>query len=931
MATLLEKFEASAKTRLPLPTERDAPLDLAPFRRFLKVESHRLRMLHGAGGGGREICQGYAGLMDVLLCNLWQRARHALTPQARKEFPPMALVALGGYGRGEMNPKSDLDIMVLHYGQVVASLKPLPHLAKALDFILLPLYDLGFKVGHCVRTVEDCVKVANEDMQTKTSLIEARLIIGDEKLFQKLQRTLVSRSVVGYVDDYVEARIADQNSRRKKYGDSPTMQEPNIKNGCGGLRDFQNLCWMAFFKHRTRSLEELQEKDYVTALEARHLEAAYDFLLRVRNELHFQTGKPMDVLSKSLQPAVAHRLGFTDRSPRLRLEKFMREFYYHTRHIYLISRTLEERLALLPKTGAIPALKKFIRRPFGGGPELPQVDGFIVGKGQIHAPTPRVFRDQPRRLMRVFLHAQKRGLKLHPDTAQFIRNQLRLVDRQFIRDEHVRETFLEIMNARGDVSRILRAMHEVGFLGKYLPEFGRLTCLVQHEFYHRYTADEHTLMCLERLDRIWESTDPSFERYSEEFQKVEKPFVLYLALLLHDAGKALEDSNHSRSGARLSDKVARRLGLDGPTTHSLRLLIEHHLTMASVSQRRDLGDQGVIRHFADLIETQENLRMLTLHTLADSLATSDKLWNGFKDSLLRELQRKTMTELAGGTAFLRAEARQRQLLAEEVRRLIPERITREELDRHFEVLPPRYFQIHPAREITADLHMTNRFMARQIDLEKERALEPVVTWIHERDRGYTRVKVCTWDREGLFSILSGSFGGAAINILSAQVFTRDDNIALDTFLATDAIKGGTVGPEARREFEVILKKALTRGGVDFRALINRQKEIRPIYQALEGETIPVRIVFDNHSSSDRTVVEIETEDRLGLLYFLSSALTDLNLNITLAKILTEKGAAIDSFYLSEEDGSKVKSEARQRSIESHLRKTLSALAKAGRK
>src|SRR5207253_6407389 len=322
---------------------------------------------------------------------------------------------------------------------------------------------------------------------------------------------------------------------------------------------------------------------------------------------------------------------------------------------------------------------------------------------------------------RAFLYAQQRGLKLHPDLEQLMRSELASVARGFLKDEHARETFLQILNQRGSVARILRAMHEVGLLGKYLPEFGRLTCLVQHEFYHQYTADEHTLVCLEQLDRIWEAEKAPHSNYSEIFRSVERPFVLYLALLLHDAGKARRLGKHSEIGGQLAVNVAKRLGLEAATTHTLRLVIEHHLTMTQISQRRDLDDPSVIRNFAAQIQNPEHLKLLTLHTFADTLGTSDKLWNGFKDSLLLLLFHKTMEQLTGGTAFIRAEEKQRELLAGEVRRLLPATISEEELQAHFATLPPRYFQIHAAKDVLADLTLAHRFMR----LQQQQILEPV--------------------------------------------------------------------------------------------------------------------------------------------------------------------------------------------------------------
>ncbi|MFN7141152.1 MAG: bifunctional uridylyltransferase/uridylyl-removing protein GlnD, partial [Limisphaerales bacterium] len=628
------------------------------------------------------------------------------------------------------------------------------------EAMLYTLWDIGVKVGHSVRSIDECVKLANEDMQSKTALIEARLISGNEKLFAKFEKTILTKCISGHENEYVQQRLQDQASRRAKFGNSPLLQEPNIKNGCGGLRDFQNLIWMIFFKYRTRSLKELQEKEMISPAERKQLEAAYDFLLRTRNELHYHVGRSVDVLTKSVQPSVAHHLGYTDRSPSLRLEKFMRHYYTHTRNIDLITRTVEQRLALVPQKRFLPSFRNIISHQ-REKMRAQIVDGFKLLDGEILPSTSFIFRDRPWRLMRVFLYAQQRNLKLHPDLAQMIRNQLHLVNNSFLRDTHVRETFLEILDQRGNVAPVLRQMHEVGLLGKFLPEFGKLTCLVQHEFYHQYTADEHTLVCIEKLDRVWAGKDAPYKGYTELFQKIERPFVLYLALLLHDAGKAQEGKKHEEVSRQLAMKAAKRLGLDGATTHTLTLLIENHLTMAVISQRRDLDDPAVIRHFAGIIQTIEHLDLLTLHTFADSMGTSDQLWNSFKDSLLQMLHVKTREFLNTGTSMLQVEEKQKELLADEVRRLMPKTFSEEELQAHFDNLPPRYFHINNAREIVADLEQVHRFMHLQLS-ETEEALAPVIAWHNEPDRGYTVVNVCTWDRHALFLNITGCLSAAGL-------------------------------------------------------------------------------------------------------------------------------------------------------------------------
>ncbi len=923
MQDLLKKIEAAAAVRLMFSPNATPAEKLARYKTFLKVETHRLKLLHRAGADGLEICQARAAILDALICHLWETAKKSLSAQAQKEFPPIALVAIGGFGRGELNPHSDIDFMFLHDGQVAVG-KPLPYLARLIDGVLYPLWDIGLKIGYSVRDLDDCVKVANTDMQSKTSLIEARLITGSEPLFAKLQKTVLNKCVVGYEDKYIAARLEDQAARRSKNGNSACMQEPNLKNGCGGLRDFQNLLWMTFFKYHTRSLSDLQAREFVSAAERKQLEAAYEFLLRVRTELHYHTNRPQEVLGKNLQPAVASNLGYPERSPSLRIEKFMRDLYTHTRNIYLITRTLEQRMALLPpEITRLARLRNLL--PRRRKVEEP-VDGFLFTDGEIRAASNRIFRDSPRRLMRVFLHSQQRRLPLHPDLAQLIRHQLALVNREFLNDEHVREMFLTILDRRGEVAPILRAMHEVNLLGKYLPEFGKLTCLVQHEFYHQYAADEHTLVCLEQLDRLWEAKAPPFVNYSPLFQSLERPGLLYLALLLHDVGKAAQHDvgKHAQVGADLAMRAARRLQLEAGAADTVEFLVENHLLLASTSQRRDLDDPVVIRQFARSVGTVERLNLLALLTFADAQGTSDKLWSGFKDSLLWQLHSRAHALLTGGTEFVRAEKEQRELLRQEVRKLAPAALDAEELNSHFDSLPARYFQIHIALEILDDLKLVHRFLEQQA-VEEDQPLAPVVGWQNEPDRGYNLVKIGTWDRSGLFSQIAGSFSAVGLNILSAQIFTRTDGIVIDKFFVNDARTGALASREQREKFEGLLAKILTGGEADLPALIERQRIAQTSYQAYAGERMATQIHFDNDASDARTLLEIETEDRLGLLYTISRTFAELRLDISAARIVTERGAAIDSFYLSDADGGKLVSPVRRDHVAQQLRAALGRL------
>ncbi len=922
MPTLLEKIEASAAARLVLPAKALPRQELPRYKRFLKIETHRLKMLHRAGADGREICRARSAIIDLVLRHILQGVKAASPRLAGESAPVLTLVAIGGYGRAELNPHSDIDFMFLHESDMVSDGKARPALAELVDGMLYTLWDLGLKVGHSVRSVDDCVKVANTDMQSKTSLIEARRITGDESLFDQFKRTVLAKCVLDHENEYIQMRVEDQAARRAKYGNSAFMQEPNIKNGCGGLRDYQNLLWMSYFKYRTRTLADLEAREMISASERKQLDQAYGFMLRVRNEMHYYLDRPSDVMGRSLQPSIAANLGWHDRSPGRRLEAFMHEFYGHTRNIDFITRALEQRLALLPPAKHLLSFARDIFRSRSKKDTETVVDGLKFSGDEIRAVSPGIFRESPKRLMRVFLHAQQKGLKLHPATAQLIRNQLYLVNNSFRCDPHVRATFLEILDQRGSVAPVLRAMHEVGLLGKFLPEFGRLTCLVQLEFYHQYTADEHTLKCIEKLDQVWSAKTAPFSAYAEISREVEHAYLLYLALLLHDSGKAFRSGHHEEIGGNVALSVSNRLGLDGAKAHALRILIENHLAMAQISQRRDLDDPAVIRNFSRLIQSTENLVMLTLHTFADSMGTSDQLWNGFKDAVLWQLYRKARQVLGGGTEFLLAEARQRELLVEEVKRMAPPTFDPVEIQAHFNNLPPRYCQISDVKDILEDVTQVHRFIQLQLSETEENALVPIITWQNERDRGYTTIKLCTWDRERFFTHVTGCLTAAGFNILGAEILTRFDGIVLDSFFVADARTGQLAKREERDKFEHLVQKVLTGAPLDLPALIAKVRPATATYKSLEGERIPTLVVLDNATSDSRTILDLQAEDRVGLLYDVSRALADLNVNVHLAKILTEKGAANDTFYITERNGAKVLGPDRQKAIQHRLRQAV---------
>lgn len=921
VASLAEEVKARAAEQLALPEGAVPSRELPRFKRFLKDESTRLKKLHRSGGLGRELCRARAAVMDAIIAELFTTAVEQAPLGDLKTPPLMAVIAIGGYGRKELNPQSDIDIQFLCDDQLWRGAKPHEYLQSVTDTVLYMLWDLGLKIGHSVRRVQDCVEEANKDMQSKTALIESRLVVGAAELFGRMEQQVDNKCVKPFVDEYIALRIEDQSARRKKYGNAVTMQEPNIKNGCGGLRDYQNLRWMMHFKCGLRLVEDLETEKQISKADAEKLEAAYSFLLRARNELHYQLDRPVDALTKAVQPKIAWQLGYTNRSPAKRLEAFMGDYYRHARNIDLIVRAIERRLAIVERPGWQQAIGRWMR-----GSTEQVIDGFRISDGEINYVKRTVFKDQPRKLMRVFLLLQRHSVRLHPDLSQLIRDNAWRMDRKLRVDPHVHETFLEILNQPGAVGHVLRRMHELDLLGKYMPEFGRLTCLVQHEFFHQYTVDEHTLICIEKLDGLWEGRWEGYKKYREVFEEIDRPATLYLALLLHDAGKGIETDRHEREGERVAEHVADRMGVDEAATDSLRLIIRHHLLMVQVAQRRDLEDPQVVRQFAETLETEENLNMLMLHTLADSLGTADNLWNGFKDITQWTLYWKSHAFYRQDPEAARAEEEYRDEIEAETRKLTAGRLADEEIEAHFENLPPRYFRTVPADEIVEDIELVHDFFKQQV-LHEDRMLDPAVIWKRDPNRGCSNVGICTWDRPGLFSRVTGVLAECGFNILSAQIFTRDDSIVIDRFFLTDGRTGGLPEAYQREQFAVRLNEALKSFenlDLDFAQLPESGVE----YTSLSGERIPTRIFFDNHASEEFTVIDLEAEDHIGLLYAVTHTLTTLGLSIELARINTAKGGANDSFYVVEENGGKLEDTANQQFVESMLRQVIAALHEA---
>ena len=909
----LEQVLAHAESSLAATGTR-RPTEVLPlYKKFLNVEEHRLRLKHQAGGSGREICARRAELVDVLLRYVFGGA--AATARGNGETKvPLALIALGGYGRGELNPFSDIDVMLLHHQRAT---EISPDLEEMVNQVLYLLWDSGFKVGHSTRSIKEAIAQANRDMRTKTAMLESRFLAGDSELAREFRKQFRSKCVEGHERGYVEMRMQDQVARHKKFGDSVYLQEPNLKSGCGGLRDYQNLLWMTYFREGSLSTNQLVGKDWLSESDQRRIERAYDFLLRLRTDLHYATGRATDVLHINLQEQIARRLNYSPRNGQLRSEALMRHYYEHTRNIFRVTERITEQFVSGYVTNKTRALFSFL--PLVGAAKTPIGDSFFVRNKHLHPARGDLFRKEPEQMMRAFELAQQRSLDLSPELADLLSRSLRHVTRTYQYARGPREIFKLILSQKGRVGRILRTMHRVDFLGRYIPEFGQLTCLVQHEFLHRYTADEHTLVCIDKLDALAETNDPKLVAYRNIFEQLEDPLVLYLALLLHDSGKAVGARPHSEGSALFAQRVAARLQLSPEQRKSLILLVDHHLTLSRTAQQRNLDDPATVMEFGRIVKHQRNLNKLMLLTLADGQGASPEAWSDWKESLVWELFHETSRYLADQKSYYDQTKIERESLQSAVSENLPPDYA-DEIEAHFEFMPDHYFRATDVPEIIEHLKLFRSFLENVSD-SGESPLAAAIKWKIMPEQGHSVVTFCTWERERLLAKVAGSFSVVPLNILSADVFPRGDNVVLSIFRVCDT-KARPV--THRRDFELVeqtLRRALEDESFEFLPLIEKAK--RQSRRLAPGIEFPMRIAIDNKTHPTYTLIEIQAPDRIGLLYDVLSCLDRENILIPLSRINTQGGAAIDTLYVV--DGSthaKITDSNRIQMIQQHLKGTI---------
>ncbi len=869
---------------------------LTIYRELLKTERKSIREAHADGASGFEIAIRRSTLMDVLLEDIFQ---HFLAESGAVEATglehPITIVASGGYGRGHLNPGSDIDLQFL----VPGSARNLaPTVAELVNQISLMLFDLGLDVSYPIRSVKGACKFANKDHQTKTTLLDARFITGDKALFDTFEDTFFETCIRGHENSYLAERSRDIRTRHNKYGNTIHLQEPNVKEGCGGLRDHHNLIWVLWVLRKSRDLSALVKEGNLTEIAYNEIEEAIEFLLRVRNELHYsQKGSPSDILTLRLQGIVATKLKFPGKNILRRSEAFMREYYRLTRSLYHHSTSLMQRFELevvRDDTARIPILGFLARK----NNVEESFDGFHTKAGLIYPDSDEIFKEDPKRMMRIFLHAQRRSLRTSPELRALIKLNWNLVDGKFRNNKAVREIWEEILQHRGQVAYTLRRMHRNGILGRYLPEFGQLTDLVQHEFFHRYSADEHTLRCIDVLDSLVHTEDPKLQRFKKIFQELEDPVAIYVALIMHDTGRAENVRHHEDASAILASKVCQRLRYTGDRLRLIMFLVDHHLTFWKTSTTKDITDLDTITEFADTVKTKRWMEALYLFTYVDSNGTNEDAWNDWKASLMKHLFRRTSNYLEDRKKYRQEFTRPVNETKEKVLKKMRGNYV-EEIDAHFAAMPNRYLRHRGSTSITRHVRLFNRFF-KTLNKDSVESLVPVIGWTAHRDEGYSLIEIAGWNRRLLLAKIAGVFAARKLNVLSADLFVRSDDLVLNIFRVCTQTYNPVTSEREIQRIEKLIYSAFSQDdsdNVDVENLIKKQEEPTILQDEPLNYHIPQRVYLSNKDHATATVMEIQAEDRIGLLYDIFTILGGLNASVINARISTQAGAAIDRFYL----------------------------------
>jgi [protein-PII] uridylyltransferase len=866
------------------------------LREALKQGRAEARRRFEEGGSGSATVRELSFLMDQLIRALYDFVGGHVYPLANPtEGERLGVVAVGGYGRGEPAPYSDIDLLFL------LPYKPTPHTEQVVEYILYALWDLGLKVGQATRSVEETLRQAKSDLTIRTAVLEARYIWGDQKLFLDLKRRFEAEIVKNTAADFVQAKLAERDQRHARMGDSRYVVEPNVKEGKGGLRDLHTLFWIAKYIYRVDDVDKLVDLNVLSAKEALRFARAQNFLWTVRCHLHFLIDRGEDRLTFDRQGEVGRRMGYTDHAGTRGVERFMKHYFLIAKDVGDLTRIFCALLEVEQERRPRFSWRRWSLRKRS-------IDGFAVEAGRLNVANSTAFRDDPINLIRLFHVAQEHGLDIHPGALRLITQSLKLIDAKLRTNPEANRLFLEILTSRNEPEIALRRMNEAGVFGRFVPDFGRVVAQMQYDMYHVYTVDEHTLFAIGILHKI-EAGELKEELplASEIIHTIDSRRALYLAVLLHDIAKG-RGGDHSELGAQVAERLGPRLGFTAEETETVAWLVRFHLLMSNTAFKRDIDDPQTIRNFAERVQSPERLKLLLILTAADIRAVGPKVWNGWKAALLRELYHRAIEEMSGG---LVADGRNERIAAAQnaVRQLLPD-FTDAEGDAFVAKGYPFYWL-----SFDAATHARHARLMR----EAERSQAPLTVDTRvDAKRAVTEVMLYTADHAGLFSRITGALALAGANIVDAKILTMSNGMALDTFWVQDQSGGAFDRPDKLAKLAVLFENVLS-GRIKPHLELAQPGTIPSRTRVF---TVPPRVLIDNKASLTHTVIEVNGRDRPGLLFDLTRALTGLNLQISSAKISTYGEKVVDVFYVKDLFGYKVEHERKLKDIRERLMEAL---------
>ena len=886
---LFRRTRQHAEKRLVFSGAKSDKQRLDDIKEFLRLEREMLLRYHQKGDTGYRLTRARAVIIDVLIQNLFAYAKE-IASEVVGTLRPMSILATGGYGRGELCPHSDIDLMFLYSKSLAGKQQELLKETMTRE-ILYPLWDSGLKVGHASRNAKEAILEAQNDIRNKNAMLDARFLCGDRKLSVKFIDRFLKYCQKNEPEKYLEEIYKHQKERRKEKESTVFLQAPDVKNGVGGLRDYQGVLWMTKVKFGNRGLDELIKHNFLTEQESKSYSEAYSFLLRVRNELHFLSKRPVDILHLEKQPEVALGLGYKEEDIFKRVETFMEDYYSNARTISQISGILEERMVYANAGNTSKISFRKVLSAYRAAPTQ-NVDGFDLTESELSSSNPEIFDEDPERILRLFRHAQRLQAKLSPNLRSLVRNRLSLIDSSLINSTSANVTFRAILQEVGNVSPTLCEMHELGVLGRFIPEFGRLTCKVQHDLYHRFTADVHVLHCITVLDELFQGKRPEADQYLKALRKNEVPGLLYLILFLHDLGKDEGPKGHCERGVEISMPLLKRLGISKEMHDRILFVVLNHLEMVRYANKFDLDDPEVIEGFAKFVEGEQRLRFLYTHTYCDANATAPDLWNSHKEELHNQLFSNTLSVLKGKRAPMDPKSLKASYMDLEI-----EGVSKEELQKHLDQVPLRYFSHSGREEVALHTRMVHEFLTK-----KTQDNCSIINWRNDVRRTLTVIDIVTPDQIGLFEKITGAISLSGLNILGARAVTRKDGLAIDVFYV-EVENSGLVEDKKTKDLcekniKSFLQKQIAEDNV-FTELRKKSKHNR-IFSNHEklGERIPSQVDVYRDINLGRTIVEVKAPDQVGLLHLLANTISKCGFNIEFARIATEQGIATDVFNIN---------------------------------